>query len=314
MLLLNIKRTFFIATTLLLYSNLPSFGCLNGESKELKDGTMLYTDEEGIVPYGHNFWVTETNEDGENEVANDLHRLDSLWKTTGDIEYRSDYGVLLIILGQYQEAIDLYQDIERTNPGLYATASNLGTALELAGDNENALKWIKRAVEINPAAHFHSEWIHVKILEAKIKGEQFFNSDFLLGTNFGNETIPTSNYPDSVLLTLRQALYYQLNERSSFVKSHDKIVAVLLFELGNIAWLTDAKSECYEIYQLAKKYGMQNSLFESRLMYAERWSYENSGRGWLLDNLNIVFVLGLCSIGVVWIVIRKLKKSPQTKI
>ena len=87
-----------------------------------------------------------------------------------DLDYLSDKGFVLIISGRYSEAIDLYLQIEKLEPNRYSTASNIGTAYEMIGENEKALHWIKRAVAIDPASHDNSEWIHVNILEAKIHG------------------------------------------------------------------------------------------------------------------------------------------------
>jgi hypothetical protein len=59
-------------------------------------------------------------------------------------------------------------------------------------------------------------------------------------------------------------LYYQLNERISFIQPKDKIIAALLFELGNVSYLTGAKAEASTLYEKAKEYGFENSLLKSR--------------------------------------------------
>lgn len=55
-------------------------------------------------------------------------------------------AVALLHLGRASEAVALLAGIERTHPGSYVTAANLGTAYELAGNNEVALKWIRQAI------------------------------------------------------------------------------------------------------------------------------------------------------------------------
>ncbi|TWI81632.1 tetratricopeptide repeat protein [Lacibacter cauensis] len=239
------------------------YACLNGEIKELKDGTGVYEDKPGNVPYGHMFYSDETFQKA-------LKRFDSLYKTTKDLDYLSDQGLLLILLKRYQEAINLYLELERIKPNRYSTASNLGTAYELIGQNENALKWIQKAVAINPRSHNHSEWIHVKILEAKIKGEQFYNTAFLLNTDFGSDLLPNSTLKKIQLTKLLNALYYQLNERVSFVKPKEKIIAQLLFDLGNVAFLLGNLDDAVTDYELAKKYGFSGQLIESRIKEASR--------------------------------------------
>lgn len=235
-----------------------ALACLNGESRELKDGTFLFEDPQGLVPYGHHFNSTEEFELG-------VIQLDSLYNETKDLDYLSDKGLLLILLGQYHEAIKLYLTIEQLQPNRYSTASNIGTAYELIGENEKALQWIKKSIDIDPSSHYGSEWIHAKILEAKIKGKKFYNSNFILGTDFGTDKSPKSTLEITKLKKLSSELYYQLNERVSFVKPKDEIVAMLLFELGNVAFLTDNFSDAIEDYNEAKRYGFTESLLDDRI-------------------------------------------------
>jgi tetratricopeptide (TPR) repeat protein len=81
---------------------------------------------------------------------------------------RSDYAVALMYLGRSQEAVGLLNQLEKERPGEYFVAGNLGTAYELSGNNEEALRWIREAIRRNPASHEGTEWLHEKILEAKI--------------------------------------------------------------------------------------------------------------------------------------------------
>ncbi len=253
----GMRKYFFCLLFGALFS-IPVFGCLNGESLRLENGTILYEDYEGYVPYGHEF--------GDNEkLMRILKSLENRYKETGKVEYLSDKGLILIIQGKYQEAIDLYKDIEKLHPNRYSTASNLGTAYELTGNNSEALQWIERAVEINPVSHSRSEWIHINILKAKIKGEQYITSTFLIGQDFGNEKYPVSNLEKAELFKLREMVYYQLNERVSFVKPKDKIVAQLLFDLGNISYLFREKGEASETYKLAQEYGFDKPILKERM-------------------------------------------------
>jgi tetratricopeptide (TPR) repeat protein len=216
---------------LALISITDAFACLNGETLELKEGTMIYTDSKGeIIPHGHYFHMPAS---GYANKAKDLNRL---WEKTKDIDYLSDLGIILILQKKYLEAEKIYLEIEQLKPNRYSTASNIGTLYELMGENIKAFEWIKKAVNIDPSSHKNSEWIHLKILEAKIKGTQFITSDFLINTNFGSAPAPTSKMSNAELLKLRDALFYQLNERVSFIEDKDSIVATLLFDLGNIAF------------------------------------------------------------------------------
>lgn len=235
-----------------------AFACLNGETKTLKDGTLLYEDYDGSVPYGHNIYINE-------DLKKALINLENLYNKTKDVDYISDKGLVLILLGNYDEAIQLYENLEKTNPNRYSTASNLGTAYELKGDNHNALKWIKKAVEINPQSHENSEWIHVKILEAKINGTKNINSKSLLNVDFGSDLIPQSVTTKEELQNLYDQIYFQLNERVTFVKPKEKIVAQLYFDLGNIAFLLKQYQNAIGNYNQAIEYGFSGNLIQQRL-------------------------------------------------
>lgn len=251
-------RKYFFSVLFGVLFSVPAFGCLNGETLHLEDGTILYEDYEGYVPYGHSFTNTE-------ELNKILLSLEKGYRETGKLNYLSDKGLILIIQGKYKEAIELYKKIEKAEPNRYSTASNIGTAYELIGNNAEALRWIEKAVKINPNSHYGSEWIHINILKAKMKGGKLINSRFLIGNDFGNGKFPESERGNGELFVLRKQLYYQLNERVSFVKPKDKIVAQLLFDLGNISYLMQEKEEAAETYKMAKEYGFNKPVLEERL-------------------------------------------------
>lgn len=227
------------------------WACLNGESRRLKSGDFLYMDTEyiGRIPHGHDF------NDHPLAIKRMLRELDSLYHIKKDLDYLSDKGVVLIVSGQYDAAIKLYLELERLAPGRYATASNIGTAYELSGNNTEALKWINRAIAINPKSHRNSEWIHAAILEAKIKGAAFINTQNLLHTNFGTGDKPVSTLSKKELDTLANQLYYQLVERMSFVKVKDAIVAQMLHDLGDIEYLLGNEKQAKADYAYAENYG-----------------------------------------------------------
>ncbi len=256
------KKLFF-SLMILISTLFETRACLNGESKMLKDNTFLYEDMEGNVPYGHIF-------NGDEGLEIGIRRLDSLYKATKDLDYLSDKGLLLILLKQTDAAIKLYLEIEKLSPNRYSTASNIGTAYELIGDDKNALKWIKRSIEIDEKSHNGSEWIHVKILEAKINGNNSINTSFLLNTDFGNDSIPRSKLTKDELLKLSNSLYFQLNERVSFVAPKEKIVAQLLFDLGNIAYLIGNYGDAVSDYWQAINYGFENKIIETRIKLSDR--------------------------------------------
>lgn len=265
------------------------FACLNGEGKTLTSGRVLYLDLTGSIPYGHRFNIYDDN------IQKEIQVLDSLYKRTRDLDYLSDKGLLLIIVKRYEEAIKLYLAIEKIKPNRYSTASNLGTAYELTGQNPLALEWIKKAVKINPNSHSKSEWIHVRILESKMQGLSNVNALSLINTDFGNERFPTTTLSKQKLSELSDALYYQLNERMSFIDPKDAIIACLLFEYANINTLLKDYPTAFKSYGIAREYGYPLELVSKRenmviIKAQEAIGYsarQKRGESSVEDNVNI---------------------------
>lgn len=234
-----------------------SFGCLNGASKVLKNGIHIYEDAEGVIPSGHYFY--------EQNFPALIKQLDSLYLKTNDLDYLSDKGYILVLQKKYSEALNLYLEIEKMQPNRYATASNIGTIYELIGDNKKAHEWISKAIKINPKSHEGSEWLHLKILETKIADLKNLSSDFLLNTTFGEKPGPITKLSSSELRFLEKSLYFQLNERISFIKGKDPIISLLLFELANLEIIRGKYYDAIAIYKMAKDYGFQNKLLDERI-------------------------------------------------
>jgi tetratricopeptide (TPR) repeat protein len=315
----TIFSVFILINIILVYSQ-SSFACLNGETKRLKNGDYIYEDVGDLVPYGHMF-VMEDND--YKEIIKDL---DKLYRKTNDVDYLSDKGYVLILQGKYEEAVKLYIELEKIKPNRYSTASNLGTAYELLGENEKALFWIKKSFEIDPTSHNNSEWLHVNILEAKIKGGKYVNSDFLITTNFGQEKEPKTDLSRKTLLKLRTELFFQLNERMSFIKDKNEIVALLLFDLGNLHLLVNSPYEAKETYQSAINYGLENSLIKERLRLSEERIKQSKVKKtdverveekvkeeienyYLEITASILFLLIVTFIGIKYIINRKTKSK-----
>ncbi|MQP52799.1 MULTISPECIES: M48 family metallopeptidase [unclassified Flavobacterium] len=275
------KSILKLITFILIFQTQFSFGCLNGETLELKNGVLLYQDSEYMnIPKGHDFYKNDFE-----AIIKDLRKL---YKETNDIDYLSDIGVVLILQKKYNEAIKLYNQIEKTHPNRYSTASNLGTIYELTGDNVNALKWIEKALKINPISHNSSEWIHVNILKAKVNN-LIFSSQNIINTNFTFESLPKTNLKNENLESLRFQIYFQLNERMSFIKEKDKSIAVLLFDLANIDYLLGKKSNQYkELYKMAIGYGFDKKFVEDRLKAIEKHELSNKINSLERENKKVI--------------------------
>jgi tetratricopeptide (TPR) repeat protein len=289
--------------------SLQAKACLN-ETRVLLNGKHTVSDED-YVPYPNDYG--EYSE----QMIDELKEMDSLWRTNHDLNARSDYGVLLVYAGRYEEAKAVFEEMEKLAPGRYTTAANLGTVYELLGNNEAALKWIRKAVQIDPASHDESEWLHVKILEVKINGQHLLTPQYMLGTTFGEDTIPVSSKSVAELTRLRDALYYQLQERLSFIKPTESIVAMLLFELGNVCAITNDVTLSLRIYDRAKEYGYQSEVFNkrySRFLKLQQgldneYTKHSDGQNAENDNGNLKWQLGLVAVllagGSIWFFTRK---------
>ena len=86
----------------------------------------------------------------------------------------------------------------------------------------------------------------------------------MINRDFGNEDFPVSTLSKEDLNSLKNQLYFQLNERRSFIQPKDEIMAQLLFNYGNILLLLREK-EAKEVYELAKQYGFSNELIDRRI-------------------------------------------------
>ncbi len=199
-----------------------------------------------------------------------LKKLETAMAGEPTIRDRSDYGGVLVHLGQHEKARDVLLEAERISPGDYAVASNLGTAYELLGENEKAMEWIKRGMNRNPKSHGGTEWVHLKILEAKIavaKDPTWLSRNSVLGVDFGTAPRPAlSGKAAASPEAQREEAYrilrgadYQLTERFQFVKGPDPFVGDVTFDLANAIAVGRNVEEAEDIYLLAQEYGAPKS-------------------------------------------------------
>ena len=84
-------------------------------------------------------------------------RLEKLKADPKNLRFLDDLAVAYDKLGQHDKAIETILKKNAIQPGLYETEANLGTFLIHAGRLEEGLEHIRRAIEINPEAHFGRE-------------------------------------------------------------------------------------------------------------------------------------------------------------
>jgi tetratricopeptide (TPR) repeat protein len=82
-----------------------------------------------------------------------------------NLAYLDDLAVAYDKLGKQDLAIELMERKEQLKPGLYETAANHGTFHAHAGRYAEALPYLKRAIEINPDAHFGREKYQILLIE-----------------------------------------------------------------------------------------------------------------------------------------------------
>lgn len=161
-------------------------------------------------------------------------RLDALALQTesGKATFKtwSDISVNLMKLGKVDSALRILLPLVEKHPDEYNLLSNLGTCYELNGNLTKALEYISKGYKINPSSHFGSEWIHVKILEAKIKekntpGWLDHNNIFELAELIkqGNDNISQRR-----IERINRNFFYQLRTRAPFTPAPNKVMANLL--------------------------------------------------------------------------------------
>jgi tetratricopeptide (TPR) repeat protein len=192
----------------------------------------------------------------------------------------NDLAVSLITLGDYKNAIKHLLLVEKKSPGEYETATNLGTAYELAGNNAQALYWIKEGIRRNPDSHYGSEWLHVKILEAKISdnADSIFKGSILKLDGGSGELplkpkkLPLGNNGKPVsLYRLASAIEYQMLERTQFVNAPDPVVASLMFDWANLQLAAGTMEYAEIAYDVALTYGHPNqALIKQRHAKAQK--------------------------------------------
>lgn len=239
-----------------------SWACLQPEGRTSVDhkGRIIFDE--------HEFWDIFVRSQNPKYLKKKADEFQRICDTSRNMMDHQEFVSYLIQLHKYDTAKLILRAIEKRFPNKYETASNLGTLYELMGVNDSALIWIKKGLELNHNSHQGSEWLHVKILEAKMKpNTDVRRHGFLIGHDFGDEEMPKSSLDSTQLITLRNHIYYQLNERMQFIGPQNLIVGKLLFELGNIVSMTDNISAALNLYRTAKAYGYDSHLMQKRYQY-----------------------------------------------
>lgn len=218
-----------------------------------------------------------------------------------------DAAVTAILRGDHAIGIAMLNELEAAKPGDYNTAANLGTAFELAGDNEKALKWIKEGIERNPRSHQGTEWLHALILEAKLTaqtGNALPESNRLvaLPKKVAKDTVLTIRGVEHKAADVFTALAYQLEERMTFVKPKDRWVSECLYSLAILQAHFFSIQDALSILTLAEKYGFP----DVEQLKSQRQQFERSLWIGEVQYWGLIVVGGLVGISAIIYGYRKL--------
>ncbi len=234
----------------------------------------------------------------------------SLETLLADNDYKllSDFAWHELRVGNRKVSLELLKKLYAAHPGEYNVVVNLGTAYEVNGALDSALKYISLAVRMNPGSHEGSEWIHVNILKELTSNKPHFeniiglkNRDFLEWMQDTEYKFPQPSED------LKKQIAYQLHERIPFSTKKDTLVGQLIVDFADILTKTKYYKEAAPFYQFASNYAGPGltSTIDSRLVYLEsgqkevKGTFQWAGIIWLFPALLMVFLF------VAWIRNRK---------
>lgn len=260
-----LKIALFITMCLLLQAY-PAIACINAPDNPAKIGQPIYTETLEPQEYIQQLLAGHfTSADWEFALTN--AKKPNL-RASNSVDENS-IAVALIHLGRTNEALKILKKLERTAPGSYYVAGNLGTAYELLGNNEQAYKWIAESLKRNPNSHFGTEWLHLKILKAKqaIRHDpEWIDKNSVLGIDWELTSGDLSKVQVSddrkIIHTadaVRKAIEYQLHERTEFVKPPDPTVASLLYDLSHLVRHSRSAEHGDLVLSAAHTYGYPNT-------------------------------------------------------
>lgn len=181
------------------------------------------------------------------KIAKSLPKIEKKIKESGDYKDLSDYAVALMKLGLFEEAKTILVELEFAHPEEYKLASNLGTAYELLGKVDSALKYINYGMELNPNAHEGSEWVHIKVLETK----NYLKEDSTWLESHTVLELTEAQEKDSSVL---HQIFIQAHERFPFTPTNDPIMASIMVDLADCFAANTSIEHAKAMYQIAREH------------------------------------------------------------
>jgi tetratricopeptide (TPR) repeat protein len=266
-------RQILIFVLLLLPPSPPASACLNYYGKNIR-GEAVETSDDVSSPMKLLRQLTDRTEHIEIRDRD----LGIEPAANADFKIRNDYAAKLIHQGKTKRAIEILESIEKSTPGEYRVAANLGTAYELDGDVERALKWISEGIQRYPEVHLGTEWLHVRILEVKrelAKNPDWLQTHTVLDFDFGTDLVPKmpTTWGKMGEYRVLTALRYQLHERLAFVAPPDPIMGELIGILADSAAIKSPVEYAVPLYDLALTFKPASAdLLQKRRSRAESMS------------------------------------------
>jgi tetratricopeptide (TPR) repeat protein len=246
-------RRFTRVFAALLFAAAPAWSCINTFEPEL-----LYSLEQRDA-----------------EAAELTRGLEKARAAKPTLENSNDFGVALLLSGKTDEAIALFRETEQKFPGNARVAANLGSALELEGKYEEALKWIREGVIRDVGGHKGSEWLHERILKARVLlpfNSKWFEKESVIGLDFGDGEVPVA--PEILPFEkgklkgaqdLLRQVDFQLQERTKHAKRPDPVIGDLFQSGGDLviasglSLLDGGTEDAKRYYVSALEYGAPHS-------------------------------------------------------
>jgi tetratricopeptide (TPR) repeat protein len=174
-----------------------------------------------------------------------------------------DAAVEMILSGEQDQA---KKNLEALIPSLgqnYYLYANLAVACELLGEDAAALAHVEKALFIWPNAHQNTEWMHKRVLQAKLaiaKDSSWLTSHTISGIPQGSIPMDFSVWTvegTKNLEALSRGLAAHLVPRLVFGKKgqKDPVVATLLLEFARIEARISLVESALPVLDLAEEYG-----------------------------------------------------------
>ncbi len=166
----------------------------------------------------------------------------------------NDLVIALLYAKRTAEALTLSTQLLAKYPEDYNVVITHAAALELSGRPADAIPFMKKAIGLNPDSHRGSEWIHLNLLEQRVRGTVPSDPWSLIGVDLRPDSALMA--PDSVdLRQLAKQVHYQVNDRLFFTPANDPLFGALLFAYADLLELCKFRNQAKLARERAASYG-----------------------------------------------------------